>query len=258
MGHEIHRTVDYCWSQREANQLGQMNYEERRSEDSLSLSPPLSGDVQRGYLVWTCRLHACAVGSGPRWASRAHQIIGRAPPCEALCQGDGMQRKTHNFSRWFVWWTNSMRTETGRGRKNREHPENVRVQQQSQREEEQTCVCVFVCVYAHLDWHTIRQQWRDLMLTDSRFVHYHTTLVSISISKQSQVSENQKAVEQQCREEKIKYVTVITKHHILGFWWHNKQAHWGKEWVDTATTAKRISLQTFSCFISQFGSEETS
>lgn len=95
-------------------------------------------------------------------------------------------------------------------------------------------------VYTHLDWHTIRQQWRDLTLTDSRFVHYHTTLVSISISKQSQVSENQKAVEQQCREEKIKYVTVITKHHILGLWWHNKQAHWGKDSKKDIITALQL------------------
>lgn len=38
---------------------------------------------------------------------------------------------------------------------------------------------------------------------------------------------------------KIKYVTVITKHHILSFWQHNKQAHWAKESVDTVTIAKR-------------------
>lgn len=40
------------------------------------------------------------------------------------------------------------------------------------------------------------------------------------------MSENQKAVEHPCRGEKIKYVTAITKHHILSFWRHNKQAHW--------------------------------
>lgn len=53
------------------------------------------------------------------------------------------------------------------------------------------------------------------------------------------MSENQKAVEHPCREEKIKYVTVITKHHILSFWRHNKQAHWAKQSLDTASIAKK-------------------
>lgn len=53
------------------------------------------------------------------------------------------------------------------------------------------------------------------------------------------MSENQKAVEQPCREEKIKYVTEIRKHYTLGFWRHNKQAHWANKSVKTATTAKR-------------------
>lgn len=110
---------------------------------------------------------------------------------------------------------------------------------QSQRGEAQMClsVCMFVCT--HPDWQTIQHEWRDLTLTDSGFVHYHTTLLSISFSQQSQVSENQKAVEQPCRQEKIKYVTVIAKHHILGFWRHNKQAHWTKQGLDTATTVKK-------------------
>lgn len=92
----------------------------RRREDSLQLCP-LSRDMQRGYLVWTHThtLRARAAGSGSRWASRAHQIIARAPPREAVCRGDGVRRATHNFSRWFVWWTNSMRTLTERWKENR-------------------------------------------------------------------------------------------------------------------------------------------
>lgn len=36
---------------------------------------------------------------------------------------------------------------------------------------------------------------------------------------------NQKAVEQPCRNKKSKYVTIITKSHIWGFWQDNKQAN---------------------------------
>lgn len=91
------------------------------------------------------------------------------------------------------------------------------------------CVCAFTHTHTHPGWHSIRQRRRDLTLTDSRSVHYHTTLVSISISRQSWVSENQKAAEQPRTEGKIKYVTIKTKHHILGFRRHNKQARRAKE-----------------------------
>lgn len=166
-----------------------MNDEESRREDSLSLSP-LSGDMQRGYLVWTHRLHACAVGSGSRWASRTHQIIGRAPPREAVCQGDGVQRKTHNFSRWFVWWTNSMRTNSERREESRASQNMSKV---LGREEEQMCVCAFVCLRAswltynttkversNADWQHIRSLSHNI-----GFYQYFLTIPGVKKSKGS-------------------------------------------------------------------------
>lgn len=189
------------------------------------------------------------MGSGSCWASRVHQIIGRAAPCEAVCRGKGIRRKTHNFSRWFVWWINSMPIETV-SRASWKYKNSGRL------EEEQMCVylCAIVCLHtpwltynkpmverSNVDWQHIRS-----LLHNIGFYPYFLTIPGVRKSK---------AVEQPCREEKTKYVTIITKHYILGFWQQNKQAHWAKESVDNRV--KRISSQSFSRSIPQYGSEET-
>lgn len=92
---------DYCWSQRGANQFAKWIMR-RAKEPTLSL--PLSAlpiILQRAEKLPganTHRLRLCVVGSGSRWAPRVHQIIGRAPPCEATCQGKRHVEEKHTTS----------------------------------------------------------------------------------------------------------------------------------------------------------------
>jgi len=113
MGHEIHRTEDYCRSQRGANQLAKWMMSRVLQRGLPPALPITQRHAERLPGVNTHTSCLCS-GQGSRWASRTHQIIGRALPCEAMRQGDGVQRKTHNLSRWIVWWTNSMQTERWR------------------------------------------------------------------------------------------------------------------------------------------------
>lgn len=91
-------------------------------EEEISSLNEWWGELRRGLplalpIIWwraerlpgvSPQTRVCAAGRGSRRAPRSHQIIGRAPPHEAVCQRDSMRRKTYNFSRWFAWWTNSM------------------------------------------------------------------------------------------------------------------------------------------------------
>lgn len=122
-------------------------------EDSLQLCPLMTQRHAERLPGVNTHTSCLCIGQGSCWASRMHQIIGRALPCEAMRQGDGVQRKTHNLSRWFVWWTNSMQTERWR--------KSTKYRKSFASDKGRANVCASVCL-THPDWHPIGKKRKDL------------------------------------------------------------------------------------------------
>lgn len=61
----------------------------------------------------THRRRLSVAAGGSRWASRVHQIIGRAPPREAACQGNGMPRKNTQLQQMVCLMNQQPKTVTG-------------------------------------------------------------------------------------------------------------------------------------------------